>query len=211
MVRMSIRGVDHDPLVEGFKVAGQMPSLWQGEARDLICAANVLMERKEAAWRQHENMAAGRKEKDSSLFHANLSLIMMLYGLAVENLVKGLLVAQGVDATSTGRFNEKLIGHDLPHLFDWARIPMTPPDRRLLKQLSSTIGSGKYPVGLKPPGNPRTVKLGFVYPRDVQHIGHLLQTLDTSLRDARPEDALPEINLLALCRHSPVGQALSQT
>lgn len=208
---MSNQGAGHDPLVEGFKAAGQTPLFWQTKARDLICAANVLMERKEAARRQHENMAAGGKETDSSLYHASLSLIMMLYGLALENLVKGLLVAQGVDATSTGTLNKRLRTHDLPKLFDWAAISTTPADRRLLEQLSSTIGSGKYPVGLEPPGNPRTVKLGFVSPRDVQHIGRLLQTLDTSLRDACPDEALPEINLLELCRQSRVGQALSQT
>ena len=207
---MSNREASQDLLVEGFKVAGQMPSLWQGEARDLICAANVLMERKEAAYRQRY-MAAGSEEKESSLSHANLSLIMMLYGLALENLVKGLLVVQGVDATSTGKLNKKLRKHNLPHLFDWARVAMTPEDCRLLEQLSSTIGSGKYPVGLEPPGDPRSVKSGFVYPRDLEHTGRLLQTLDKSLRDARPDEALPEINLMALCRHSPVGQALSQT
>lgn len=208
---MSNQGAGHDPLVEGFKAAGQTPLFWQTKARDLICAANVLMERKEAAWRQHRDIAAGGKEMEPSLFHASLTVIMMLYAGAMENLGKGLLVAQGVDATSTGKLNKKLRKHNLPHLFDWARVAMTPADRRLLEQLSSTIGSGKYPVGLEPPGNPRTVKLGFVSPRDVQHIGRLLQTLDTSLRDTCPDEALPEINLLALCRQSPVGQALSQT
>jgi len=208
---MSNRGAVHDPLVEGFKAAGQMPVLWQTVARDLICAANVLMERKEAAWHQHRDIAAGGKEMESSLFHASLALTMMLYGLALENLVKGLLVAQGVDATSTGKFNKKLKGHDLPRLFDDACVPMTPEDLRLLEQLYLTIESGKYPVGLKPARSPLIVKSGFVYPRDLHHIERLLQTLDRSLRDAQPDEALPEINLLALCRHSPVGQALSQT
>jgi hypothetical protein len=179
-------------------------------ARDLICAANVLMERQDAVWRQRD-IAAGGKEIESSLFYDSPQLIMMLYALAMENLVKGLLVAQGVDATSTGKLNKKLRKHNLPHLFDWARVAMTPEDCRLLEQLSSTIGSGKYPVGLEPPGDPRSVKSGFVYPRDLEHTGRLLQTLDKSLRDARPDEALPEINLMALCRHSPVGQALSQT
>jgi hypothetical protein len=75
--------VDYSELIEEFKRAGQLPLIWQWTARDLICAANVLRSRRE------ELTNGGAPE--ATRRHATQAPILLLYGLALENLLKGLL------------------------------------------------------------------------------------------------------------------------
>src|SRR5207244_4174067 len=75
--------------------------------------------------------------------------IRMLYGLALEIMLKGLLVAQGVDATSTGKLNKRFKHHDVLALWKDAGLPLNQQTEQLLTTLHWSIEAGKYPIGTK--------------------------------------------------------------
>src|SRR5215831_6448474 len=127
-----------------FKIRGQMPLAWQWSARQFVCAANILRARCEAG----DLFAPGAPSRNSLWKPHNV--VRLLYGLALENLLKGLLVAQGTDATSTGRLNKILKTHDLASLWERAGLPVTDQTKDVLRNLRWSIETGKYPVGTAP-------------------------------------------------------------
>ena len=181
--------VDYTELIEQFKRAGQLPIIWQWTARDLVCAANTLRRRRE------ELVAANAPEGASR--HATKMPILLLYGLALENLLKGLLVAQGTDATTTGKLNATLKTHDVLRLWRLAGLSLDEPAEDLLKRLHYSIEVGKYPVGTKPdPAAPSPV---WVELSSLKGIGELLATAEEALRALQPKTTFAKIDLLALC------------
>ena len=76
---------DYEPLIEEFKKSGQMPLLWQWTAREFVCAANVLRSAAESA-----SLFPGTDQTGEHLWKPRAA-VWLLYGLALENLVKGLL------------------------------------------------------------------------------------------------------------------------
>ncbi len=131
---------DYTSLIDEYKHAGQLPLLWQWRAREYICAANVLRRvtdktdlfalRDTKRWKPHRT-------------------VRMLYGLALEIMLKGLLIAQGVDATSTGKLNQRLQTHNVLVLWKHAGLPLDPQTEQVLKILHWSIEAGKYPIGTK--------------------------------------------------------------
>lgn len=67
-----------------FQRAAQLPLMWQIAGRQLIVAANLLREGHDAA-------------KATVSFYASKMPILLLYGLAAENLVKGAVRIPPVD------------------------------------------------------------------------------------------------------------------
>ena len=107
--------IDYTGLIEEFKRTGQIPLVWQWSAREFVCAANILRAKCEDG-----DLFVPGVPSSNSLWKPYRA-IRLLYGLALENLLKGLLVAQGVDATSTGKLNKKLQTHNLVSLWKWGR------------------------------------------------------------------------------------------
>src|SRR6202035_234570 len=93
---------DKDRWRDEFEGRGQTPIFWQIQARSLLCAANVLAER--AGTIASGRAAAPTEVEDPA--HLRLEPVFLLYGYALENLVKGLLVARGEDATWSGTLNK---------------------------------------------------------------------------------------------------------
>jgi len=128
-----------------------------------------------------------------------MTLVLMLCGLAIENLLKGILVAQGTNATATGRLDRTLQTHDLARLFERAGVPCTAADRLFLNQLRRFVESGKYPIGTAPPRGHRKEKSWLRVPQDIDHVFRLLELLDSTLRRLAPEHTLGAIQLDTLC------------
>lgn len=106
--------------------------------------------------------------------------VLLLYGYALENLVKGLLVARGADATWSGTLNKNLRHHCLTELFRVADVRTTAEDRQLLEDLRDAIESEKYPVGTKP--RTRERRLGAKPEADIERIFGLFRQMEKSLR-----------------------------
>ena len=75
------------------------PDVWQWVARDLLAAANTVQ--------AHRRGPGSRPRKGKGAEHIETSPapILLLYGMALEDLLKGLLIAQGTPATVRGRLN----------------------------------------------------------------------------------------------------------
>jgi hypothetical protein len=72
----------------------------------------------------------------------------MLFGFALENLAKGIIVCRNpklVDRERLHRWHRK--GHKIAELFDWAEISLTDTERQLLVRMTRmTEWKGRYPV-----------------------------------------------------------------
>jgi hypothetical protein len=175
---------DYIQLIEEFKKTGQIPITWQWSARQFICAANILRRRHEAT-------------TDADQLWNILSPMLLLYGLALELLLKALLVAQGVDATSAGVLNQKLITHNLLTLWRLAALPVNDATGDLLKRLHWSIEAGKYPVGKKPkPDDPGLIWVALT---NIDDVGRLLEVVEHELRTLQPKRIFEKVNLLELC------------
>jgi hypothetical protein len=124
-------GADCKPLIDEFKASGQMSLLWQWTAREFVCSANIL---RGAA----ENASLFPDETGNHLWKPRAA-VWLLYGLALENLVKGLLVAQGIEATAKGELNKSLKTHDLVTLWERAGLPKSQSTDDILKNLHWSV------------------------------------------------------------------------
>lgn len=121
---------------------------------------------------------------------------MLLYGLALENLLKGLLVAQGVDATSAGALNNRLKTHNLASLWKQAGLPLNDSREDALKNLHWSIEAGKCPVGTKPDfGSPSPVWVALT---NLDQVLDLLTMAEDKLRETRPDDVFETTDLRSL-------------
>jgi hypothetical protein len=173
-----------------FDKTARIAIIWQITARQLIVAGNLLREGHEAV-----------REKVG--FYASRMPILLLYGLAAENLVKGILVAKGiapVEADKKGvlKLSEDIKGHNLEILFGKAGIGLSERDKGILNNLSWTVQAGKYPVGTKPaihPADPTPVWLELT---DLRHVCQLLETLEDALRSTGEKWVLAKEDLAKL-------------
>lgn len=167
-----------------FEGRGQTPIFWQIQARSLLCAANVLRERAVA-------IDAGRvpgpaEAEDPPLLR--LMPVYVLYGYALENLVKGLLVARGENATWSGTLDKSIRHHCLTEHFRVADVRTDSAESVLLEDLREVIESGKYPIGVRPQNRSRSLGLDVV--GDFTLICGLFHRIEKSLREICLDGAL---------------------
>lgn len=129
---------------EQYALASQ-PPLWWLTARRLMQAAEVL-------WRVHDADLSKLREgqvEAHKLENLQLGLAwMLLTGLALENLVKAVLLKRKPELARPGRMPKwPGNGHDLPKLFDAAGVPLSASERGMLDRLTEFIlWRGRYPV-----------------------------------------------------------------
>lgn len=192
-----------DKLKKDFEQIGDMPAMWQWSARELVCAANVLYQRFIATTLADEEGLRPVQEGGKVIpdrFYTSLTPVMLLYGYAIENLIKGLLIAKGIPVTSGGKLNKQLQKHSLKDLFQLAAVSISPEDESLLERLKVTIESGKYPIPTKP--RSQIGKSFYIVPSDIKRIGNLLRRLEEELCIVQPDKTSVPIDLMALCKNT---------
>jgi hypothetical protein len=159
---------------------------WQIQARSLLCAANVLRERSFLLVGGQDCCVPDESEDPPELRYMP---VFLLCGYALENLVKGLLVARGETATWTGTLDPQIRHHCLGELFRVAGVHTTGEDRKLLDDLRDVIESGKYPVATKPRPRPKVLKAN---PRlAFDRIFGLIGQIEAKLRNICLDGVLP--------------------
>jgi hypothetical protein len=75
---------------------------------------------------------------------------VMLFGFALENLAKGIIVCRDPARVSSNRLESwHGNGHDLARLFQWAKVEITEEERTLLDRTTRvTEWKGRYPVAM---------------------------------------------------------------
>ncbi len=127
-----------------FELALLHPGIWVLEARRLRSAADLIF----AAYLA-DLAAFEHGQPPSSLDH--LELVMpasLLYGLAVENLLKAIILKNVKPAATRRRLPEwPSDGHDLEKLASRAIVTLNDCERDMLRRLSAFVRwAGRYPI-----------------------------------------------------------------
>lgn len=164
-----------------FELTGENPVAWQLIARAHLWSANILL--------KHLPTPSQTGRPDAArYFQLRLMPIYLLLGYALENLVKGLLVARGETATWGNPFDDRrsssldkgLRHHCLTELCRLASVETSAQERRLLEDLRDAIESEKYPVGVRPRSRKRT--LGADPMADIEGVFRLFERMEHALR-----------------------------
>lgn len=144
---------------EQHRLLANDPLAWQLKAQSLIAAFEVLIADDE---RQTAENIRGRRIQ---------SVAYMLAGFAIENLLKGQLIARQQHLDAAGKF--KLGHHDLRQLAVDAGYSMDGAENRLLERIQEfTVWTARYPVPLNSDSmRPRTTPGGGFAPRTYHHLG----------------------------------------
>lgn len=132
-----------------FQISGREPLMWLGSAKRLRRAADLLVPEITEILRQYGHRGA-RSEEVFLVFP-----YLMLCGMAVENLLKGILVAGDPGVVEPDRLNLKAWGggehpHDLSHLAAKAAVSLSEEELDLLVRMSEAVlWNGRYPIPIK--------------------------------------------------------------
>ena len=120
------------------------PEAWQEVAHDLVGCANILLD----AVREREQLQG----LAGSRWSVSFRVVMMLYGVAAENLLKAIIVAKNPMCgpsfpVSKGTLVGGFANHNLPELAKKAGLRVSATQDHLLERLKEFTECGKYPVG----------------------------------------------------------------
>ena len=167
------------------------PIAWQQAALSLLASANDLLE---AEIGPLPESFPGEWSWSSG---GSVQPQLLLYGVAVENLLKAIRVAQGVHGVVGTSLNPDLRTHELWRYANDAGFKPDKAESKLLRKLQDVIESGKYPVAKKP--GQHAAAWSFDYPSDIAAIWALLERLDAMLR-ATGATCVKPTNLRTLTR-----------
>ena len=135
-----------DYLSTNFQTIAKSPRPWKNTAESLKFAADLLHSKLiELDTRVQLN------EKGDLLSEAwsVSSIFMMLAGLSLENLIKGILISQDPSIVNGGKFNWGRKPHGLVSLFKQANVLVSSDEKMFLKRLEEFVAwVGRYPLPL---------------------------------------------------------------
>lgn len=148
--------------VEEMFKAGQSPSVWLSSAESLQAAAETILEREEAGAPAYFSAleAAGREAVEKSYSSEDKTGVaevrceppnylpaQLLYAFALENVFKGMMVANDPTLANETKLNSELKSHELDGLAAKAGFALSNEEQLLLRTLSEiAIWAGRYPV-----------------------------------------------------------------
>jgi histone H3/H4 len=155
------------------RILATEPIVWLLKADSLMAAFEVLV-------------ADDERRAGQNLPRRVQSVAYMLAGFAIENLLKGLLIAARTPLDKAGRFTLK--SHDLLDLSAEVGCQLDDSNRRLLERMQEfAIWTGRYPIPLSSePMRPRPTPDGSFSPRTYHIQGEdwpAIRVLFARLRD----------------------------
>lgn len=123
------------------------PEYWYSYAQELAETADQIYRSSKQQW-----IAYLYRSADGSVRTARRPFVsrpvLLLYGLSIENLIKGLLISENPSFLEGGKLSKHLLGHDLLKLAGRLRsINIEAADYDLLALLSDVVPYlGRYPV-----------------------------------------------------------------
>ncbi|WP_417733900.1 hypothetical protein [Roseovarius sp.] len=123
------------------------PEFWYSYAHELADTAEEIYKKSKDRWIAYSiDHADGANETYRRPLVSRPVLLM--HGLAFENLIKGLLISEEPTLLNGGKLSKHLLGHDLVKLADRLRtVQLNSEERNLLALLSDVVPyHGRYPV-----------------------------------------------------------------
>jgi hypothetical protein len=129
-----------------YERASRVPLVWRFASDPLRRAAHILLPVIEEDLRIHSDPSA-----DTAAFEAPTSHVyMLLVGLAVENLAKGICVASNPNIIKNDQFSGGLKTHKLLDLLERGGVKLSQEESYLLERLETFINwAGRYPIPAK--------------------------------------------------------------
>lgn len=139
-----IMKLPHDDLIKRqFELAGNSPAAWFMSAERLLAGARVLI-------RELRPLSMGAIGSPVSQEEMLLSPAFLLYGFAVENLLKALWLRRGNQFVVGGKFSgpKGVSGHDLSKLAALVNFDTTDEEFFVLSGLHvKLVAAARYPIG----------------------------------------------------------------
>jgi hypothetical protein len=134
-------------MAEQFVLLANDPVQWQGAARALRDCAELVFGAHFAAV---DALAKGDLSKQVRNHLGTGGVFFFLAGLAIENLVKGLLVQRRVATTTTSALAEELPRHGILDRLKKLEITLSQREAKLARRLEAAVPwPGRYPVPTK--------------------------------------------------------------
>ena len=177
----------------------RQPIVWLLVSRRLRKSAKAI-------WREEEPIAQQfwaklyDKDSDETLDEPNLDAIFMLIAYAIENLLKGLMLAKGIAKFEGQNLPDQLVTHDLRKLHERAR-PRATVSLHLLDALTyMSVWRARYPLPreledfwpMDDEGNPKFTSL----PASLDECWAYCDTLDEELKGYLSENDRSGIDIL---------------
>lgn len=132
--------------------SAQSPEAWRRTAFGLKRSADIIWEQWYGIFKR---LKGGKKIKSTNNELGDLKFLippfLLLYGLALENALKGLMVANDpLIVASTVKWKIKGGGHDLGELYKKSDLLLIAEEQELLNALTQAVlWAGRYPVPKK--------------------------------------------------------------
>jgi hypothetical protein len=172
------------------------PIVWLLVSRRLRKSARAIWKEEEPIIQRYDPSEVG-----DPLKAPNLEAIYMLIAYAIENLLKGLMLAKGIAEFEGQKYPDNLIGHDLRKLHERAK-PRATVSLHLLDALTyMSEWRARYPLPLKlqdfwpmdDKGNPKFISL----PASLDECWAYCNALDAELKECLSENDRIGIDILA--------------
>jgi len=140
---------DEDDTKSTFEILGQSPHVWLSSATQLKRAADLVREELKKILSVYPRGRA--RYEDLVLFNS----YMLVAGLALENLTKGILIGRNPSIVSSVNLDLKSLvntkgGHDLSKLAQQAATDLSPIEIDLVERLAVfVVWAGKYPIHIR--------------------------------------------------------------
>lgn len=147
----------------------QKPEFWFLTASKLAESAEVLVSHNssripevQAARSEAVKQAIAKSIQESNFGMAKIEAqplnyvpAYLLYGYALENLFKGIVVANNPALISDTKLSSELTRHDLSFLAEKAHVSLSPGERKTCDRLTAiVVWAGRYPSPKTPDGYP---------------------------------------------------------
>jgi hypothetical protein len=131
-------------------VRDALPDAWLSYAEELSNSADLLWEREAESFRLEMTANAELQPIGSRRVSRISRTYMLLAGFALENLIKGLLVAQDPSNVNTGHLSKDLKSHDILNLASKVEhLALSRDERTFCGNVSRAIPYwGRYPIPL---------------------------------------------------------------
>lgn len=138
------------------------PEFWYSYAHELADTADEIYKKSKAEWIGYVITHTDGVNKSHRRPLVSRPVLLM-YGLSLENLIKGLLISQDPYRLSGGKLNKKLLGHDLLKLAD--RLKNRPTRSRSAELTGTAFRRRPLPRALPSPKNSARPKTGEIHKR----------------------------------------------
>ena len=169
----SLKGFNEAELEKYYKgnweLLAKDPNLWYRSAESLKTTTDVL--RKSQLWPENRERFGTKAAVADFLYGP---VYMLLAGLAIETLIKGIIVSQKPELVEQQELSKELTRHNLIDLYQMAGLRVNPRRNNLLLRLQNYVENfGRYPVTKRKQDMKKLVQTRFAGQTDPDRIERL--------------------------------------